>query len=541
MTSPENGRSNAFAFLVAEIVLVLHALTYSTLLYRLSAAITAAIGLLLASRVGPRRETLPIFLPLLAGGLVSLWSGAAPGPTVEALGVLLGARGWFLAGALEASRRPEERRLPPGALFAAAAVALAVAGLAHFLIFRVPPRLWMVSPIDFAIAVLLLGLLGRRAVRDRGVLPYTLVILACVAASTSRALILASIAVFTLDRRMLTRRGILIGSLILVAAAPFVWSRLSTDALAWNRTRIWAGGLNLVLERPWAGWGLGAYDAVSPRALLPDPLEVRGMRRPVHAHNEPLELIAEIGLPLGVAVIAAVLLFVAGSLRRAPVHVASPMIATLVIGLFYFPLRLVFPLFAAFFAAGGALPARRPGSGWPLALCAVPILVYALGIMLEDPRLAPFNARLAIESSQDETGVHRMMSLDPERPEAHVNLAMLAARQGESGGAVRGFEAAAGRVPGEHALRFELARACLWHARQVGDPQESVRHRAMGSRHLRILRILEPLSLAGHDAAGDTIGFMLADLRLDQLARRGEPERHIRLLRRRIEPELLAP
>jgi hypothetical protein len=34
---------------------------------------------------------------------------------------------------------------------------------------------------------------------------------------------------------------------------------------------------------------------------------------------------------------------------------------------------------------------------------------------------------------------------------------------------------------------------------------------------------------------------MLADLRLDQLARRGEPERHIRLLRRRIEPELLAP
>jgi hypothetical protein len=367
------------------------------------------------------------------------------------------------------------------------------------------------------------------------------VILACVAASTSRALILASMAVFLLDRRLLTRRGILIGSLILVAATPFVWRRLSTDALAWNRTRIWAGAANLVFERPWTGWGLGAYDAVSPRAQLPDPLEVRGMRRPVHAHNEPLELIAEIGLPLGIAVIAAALLFAAGPLRRAPIHASGPLITTLVIGLFYFPLRLLFPLFAALFAAGGALPARRPGRGWPLALCAVPILVYALGVMLEDPRLAPFNARLALESSQDETGVHRMMALEPERPEAHVNLALLSARQGESSGAVRGFEAAAGRAPGEHALRFELARACLWHARQLEDAAESARHHAMGIRHLRILRVLEPLSLAGHDAAGDTIGFLLADLRLDQLARRGEPERHIRLLRRRIEPELLAP
>ena len=127
-----NDRGDAFPLLIAEIVLVFHALTYSTPLFRVAAAITAGAGLLLAARAGARRETLPIFLPLLVGGLVSLQSGAAPGPTIEVLGILLGAWGWFLTGALRAPRSSEGRRVPPGAIFAATGIVLAEIGRASW-------------------------------------------------------------------------------------------------------------------------------------------------------------------------------------------------------------------------------------------------------------------------------------------------------------------------------------------------------------------------------------------------------------------------
>ena len=70
-------------------------------------------------------------------------------------------------------------------------------------------------------------------------------------------------------------------------------------ALSWNRVLLWADALRLVGEQPLTGVGPGRFAEVSPTARSDADLD--------HAHNEVLELAAELGLPglaLGAGLIA---------------------------------------------------------------------------------------------------------------------------------------------------------------------------------------------------------------------------------------------
>jgi len=510
--------------LLAGVAILAAAATFSTRFAAPVAALAGAAGLLLAGGSGIPRERVFWFLagPLLAGGVLSLLAGAAPGPGCESFGILLAALGFF------ALRRKGETDRAVDLLFAAAAGALAVAGLAEFFVRHAPPRLWMISPIDFGLAVLLLGLWGSRAVTSTmGRTLYLLLVLACVALSTSRALLAAGLLAVLLLPGPRLRRLLLV--LVLVAAVPLVVQRLAGDTLAWHRSHIYAATVNLARERPLTGWGYGAFDAVSRRALLADPLPARHLRVPLYAHCDALELLFEIGLPLAAAAVAGYLALLL-ALRRARPQEAAVLTAIGVTSLFYFPLRLSFPLFIAGFAASAALP---PATGRHRILLgplgALPLLLYGAGLLSGNPTLAPANGRLALEALDPPAALYRLTALEPERAEAWHNLGVYAASTGSSNGAWRAMAAAAARAPFHPERRLEMARADLWLADLAVDTttRERFRRRAFGD--LGLLAALEPLALAPHAARGDTRALSRISLDLE-LAH--ESERNRAVLRR---------
>ena len=83
-----------------EIVLVVLACLYSTPYLRVGACFAVVAALVLVAR-SPRFKDpymLILFVPLTLGAVSSVLWGSAPGPTAEAIGMLVGAWAFFVLG-----------------------------------------------------------------------------------------------------------------------------------------------------------------------------------------------------------------------------------------------------------------------------------------------------------------------------------------------------------------------------------------------------------------------------------------------------------
>jgi hypothetical protein len=113
-------------------------------------------------------------------------------------------------------------------------------------------------------------------------------------------------------------RGVLIGAMALVAyalctlALPIILeqgmgvarggllARFAENSGCGSRTVLWSNVLHLIAQKPWAGWGWGELDYAHFITLYPgqrfcDILD--------NAHNLPLHLAVELGLPIALAVL----------------------------------------------------------------------------------------------------------------------------------------------------------------------------------------------------------------------------------------------
>jgi O-antigen ligase len=83
------------------------------------------------------------------------------------------------------------------------------------------------------------------------------------------------------------------------ATAPNVWGRLASGPGCGSRTVLWSNVLHLIAQKPWLGWGWGELDYAHYITLYPgerfcDILD--------NAHNLPLHLAVELGIPFAVGV-----------------------------------------------------------------------------------------------------------------------------------------------------------------------------------------------------------------------------------------------
>ena len=88
--------------------------------------------------------------------------------------------------------------------------------------------------------------------------------------------------------------------LILGIEAPHIWDRITTGEGCASRTVLWGNVLYLIAQKPWLGWGWGQLDyahyvTLYPGARFCDILD--------NAHNLPLHLAVEFGLPLALALL----------------------------------------------------------------------------------------------------------------------------------------------------------------------------------------------------------------------------------------------
>ena len=158
------------------------------------------------------------------------------------------------------------------------------------------------------------------------------------AASSSRTgllqwvLFLGLAAYWRSDRRTPVRLVLLMAALVYAVAMvglPWLagldpltngaWARLRAgDAACMGRLTLWSNVLHLIAQKPWFGWGWGELDyahfvTLYPGARFCDILD--------NAHNLPLHLAVELGLPLAIAACGAGLWMV---LRAKPWREADP-------------------------------------------------------------------------------------------------------------------------------------------------------------------------------------------------------------------------
>ncbi|MCE2908559.1 MAG: Wzy polymerase domain-containing protein [Burkholderiaceae bacterium] len=142
-------------------------------------------------------------------------------------------------------------------------------------------------------------------------------------------------------------------------------ARLAETDISSSRFAIWADTLALIRAQPWLGVGWGQFNLAW--ALTPSPTRPTAFFD--HAHNLPLHLAAEIGLPMATAVVLLLLGAFGHAARRAWAEEGDDAIArrgalmvVLMIGLhslLEYPLWYSYFLLPAAWALGVAL--RRPG------------------------------------------------------------------------------------------------------------------------------------------------------------------------------------
>lgn len=148
-------------------------------------------------------------------------------------------------------------------------------------------------------------------------------------------------------------------------------ARLAEGDVSSSRWAIWSNTLQLIRENPWAGVGFGEFNFAWTLTPFPD--------RPVaffdHSHNLPLQLLVELGIPLGALVLGLLLLALVQAGARSwkvagddGAASRAAFVMVLMIGvhsLFEYPLWYAYFLLPTAWAWGYAL--RRPAAGEPLA------------------------------------------------------------------------------------------------------------------------------------------------------------------------------
>lgn len=80
-------------------------------------------------------------------------------------------------------------------------------------------------------------------------------------------------------------------------APPNVFDRIEADLGCSSRKVLWSNVLQLIAQRPWTGWGLGELDYAHYSTLYSGP---RFCEILDNAHNLPLHLAVELGVPIAV-------------------------------------------------------------------------------------------------------------------------------------------------------------------------------------------------------------------------------------------------
>ncbi len=203
---------------------------------------------------------------------------------------------------------------------------------------------------------------------------------------TSAIALLAAIATLVTVRwhvlRWLPRAGAVLALLLSVCAAvpalrAQTWTRVPVSVETWQqlttyRLGAWAAAVEMIATKPWTGYGPGSYAKQSQVQRFAAEIELRRRLPPpppatafVQAHQEYLQVAAEAGLPVLLAVLAAL-----GGLLGGLLHLARPVnaahtrleahlmlgiiVAGAVAALAWFPLQIPFTAIVLLLACGRA-------------------------------------------------------------------------------------------------------------------------------------------------------------------------------------------
>ena len=153
-----------------------------------------------------------------------------------------------------------------------------------------------------------------------------------------------------------------------------------------SRLLLWRNVLDLIAERPWGGWGWGELSFAHFSHLYAGPRFVEILD---NAHNLPLHLAVELGVPVAVAVCAGFMALVLGARpwrERDPTRLmAWGMLGAMVLHslleypLWYGPFQLVFGLcLGLLWPAASSIDAVAPRRARPVAAHAVTALLVAV-------------------------------------------------------------------------------------------------------------------------------------------------------------------
>jgi O-antigen ligase len=142
-----------------------------------------------------------------------------------------------------------------------------------------------------------------------------------------------------------------------------LWERLGANEGCSSRQVLWSNVIELIAARPWAGWGWGELDYAHFTTLYPGP---RFCDILDNAHNLPLHLAVELGVPVAVLVFAG---FVWAAMRARPWREANParQLAWAVLAVILVHSMLEYPLWYGPFqiALGLCLGLLWPAAGSP--------------------------------------------------------------------------------------------------------------------------------------------------------------------------------
>ncbi len=359
---------------------------------------------------------------------------------------------------------------------------------------------------------------GWLAARTRHALAWPLfaafVLTIALSGSRTGALGLAVLALWgLLDRRLhASMRWMLLAAPLLYAAAWFglsLWAqhtaatfgaatRMAEVDISGSRFGIWRNTLKLIQQHPWSGVGFGEFNLAWSMTPFPD--------RPSaffdHTHNIVLQLVVELGLPVGVLVVALLVMALQQAFVRAwgasggnAVALRALVVMVLLMALhsqLEYPLWYAHFLLPTAFAWGACLgadtqkTAHQPASDVPsLRRTGVPILVAAAGAtMLVVSVAAWFDYRRVVaifEPSESDTST-LVQRIDAGRASwffsHHANYAW-ATTATQPGQAMAGFHSAK-----HYLLDARLLKAWAQAYAEAGD-LERARHVAARLREFR--------------------------------------------------------
>ncbi len=380
-----------------------------------------ALGLwglwLMASQpLGPGRALTPLFLALGLMAAASLWSwgpGGLPASVALSSLALLAAAALVLAGGAGARRRHDAAAIIAAFCWAYAITGLLNAGVGALQVYtpgwtdgdwlatssyagRAVGNLRQPNHLSSVLTwgcIAVVGLVELRRLRPRWAAPWLAVLVAAIVLTASRTGLLSVVLLAlwaALDRRLQPRTRLMLLATPLVYGLAWwgaaQWAqmteqtfggaaRLAETDISSSRFGIWANTLAMVRQQPWTGVGWGEFNYAW--TLTPFP------GRPTaffdHTHNLPLQLLVELGLPLGGAVLALLLWALWRAAARAwartppagddaasglPAAQRCALMMVLMIGLhslLEYPLWYAYFLLPAAWAWGFAMPAARAG------------------------------------------------------------------------------------------------------------------------------------------------------------------------------------